>query len=266
MSESDFTRPGGLTRPEPGEWPYHVPTPDSAPTDQLHEAEQLEAVVVVTDDDGLRRLHSRPWVVALAASVVGALLGGVFVAVALQPEPTAASIPVTLDIFPREFMGSERNDLQLRKAGFGPTVDRLDDEFEEQLAAFRFAYGGRGATFGYGRLVTLTIVDGIMTPGVPREGQMDLGGRVRETRRFASLNMATVSCTFEPQPVPNASLGMEEFGDLSGIGRSECVLVDRERNLSLRVAHNPRVRGSRALEAASTFSDALKGLHAQLIG
>ena len=265
MSDHDFERPGANARPESGGWPYHSPTPESAPADPLHETESLETVEVATSDDPPRRRYPRTWVVALAVGVVGALLGGSFVAVMMQPEPGAARIPITLDTFPREFMGSQRNDLELREAGFGPTVERLDDEFEEQLAAFRFAHGGRGATLGYGRLVTLTIVDGILAPEVPREGEMNMGGRVRETRRFVSLDTSTVSCTFEPEPVPNANLGMEDFGEFSGIGRTECVLVDQERNLSLRVAHNPRVRGSRALESASTFSDALEGLHAQLI-
>lgn len=265
MSDHDFERPGANARPEFGGWPYHSPTPESAPADPLHETESLETVEVATSDDPPRRRYPRTWVVALAVGVVGALLGGSFVAVMMQPEPGAARSPITLDTFPREFMGSQRNDLELREAGFGPTVERLDDEFEEQLAAFRFAHGGRGATLGYGRLVTLTIVDGILAPEVPREGEMNMGGRVRETRRFVSLDTSTVSCTFEPEPVPNANLGMEDFGEFSGIGRTECVLVDQERNLSLRVAHNPRVRGSRALESASTFSDALEGLHAQLI-
>jgi len=222
-------------------------------------------VVVATSDDQQRHRYPRTWVVALVVGVVGALGGGSFVVVMMQPEPSAARIPITLDTFPRNFMGFQRNDLELREAGFGPTVERLDDEFEEQLAAFRFAHGGRGATFGYGRLVTLTVVDGILAPDVPREGEMDSRGLVRETRRFVSLDTSTVSCTFEPEPVPNANLGMEDFGEFSGIGRSECVLVDEERNLSLRVAHNPRVRGATALEAASTFSDALEALHAQLI-
>lgn len=220
---------------------------------------------MATRDDQPRRRRPRAWVVSLVAGVVGALLGGSFVAVMMQPEPSAVRIPITLDTFPREFMGSQRNDLELREAGFGPTVERLDDEFEEQLAAFRFAHGGRGATFGYGRLITLTIVNGILAPDVPREGEMDMGGRVRETRRFVSLDTSTVSCTFEPEPVANADLGMEEFGEFTGIGRTECVLVDRERNLSLGVAHNSRVRGSTALEAASAFNEALEGLHAQLI-
>ena len=265
MSDHDFERPGAAEHPPLTGWPYHAPTPEAAPVDARRDAEPAETVAVETTDEGRRRPRPRPWVIALVGGVVGSLLGGVLVGMMMQPEPDAAAIPISLDTFPKEFMGSERNDLELRKAGFGPTVDRLDREFEEQLAAFRFAHGGRGATFGYGRLVTLTIVDGILSPGVPRVGEMDLGGRVRETRRFVSLDTASVSCTFEPQPVPNANLGMEDFGELSGVGRSECVLLDLERNLSLRAAHDPRVRGTTAPEAASAFSEALEDLHAQLI-
>ncbi|MGO1487502.1 MAG: hypothetical protein ACTHWA_02970 [Arachnia sp.] len=222
-------------------------------------------MVVDTDAGKPSPAHRPHRVLVLVAALAGALTGGLLVAWLLQPPPAPSPIAVTLDTFPEEFMGAARNDLALRRAGFGPTVDRLNKEFEEQLEAFRFAHGGRGATFGYGRLVNLTIVDGMLAPGVPREGQMDFGGRVSETRRFISLDSSTVSCTFEPQPVPNASLGMEDFGDLSGVGRSECVLVDRGRNLSLRVAHSPLVRGSSAADAASSFSEALKGLHAQLV-
>ncbi len=266
MSDHDFERPGAAEHPAPTGWPYHAPIPQAAPVDPRRSSEPPETVVVEIDGESRRRPRTRPWVIALVAGLVGSLLGGFFVAMMMQPDPGAASLPITLDTFPTEFMGSERNDLELRKAGFGPTVDRLDKEFQEQLAAFRFAHRGRGATFGYGRLVTLTIVDGILSPGVPRDGEMDLGGRVRETRRFVSLDTPSVSCTFEPQPVANASLGMEEFGDLSGIGRSECVLVDLARNLGLRAAHDPRVRGTTAQEAASAFSEALQELHAQLIG
>ncbi len=265
MSGSDFERPGAAVRPEPVEWPYHAPTPEDEPGAPFDDMEPLEADVVVETEGGSQPRRVRPWVVALVAGTVGALVGGVVMTATIRPEPGAPSVTVTLDTFPREFMGSERNDIQLREAGFGPTVERLNDEFEEQLAAHRFAHGGRGATFGYGRLIDLTIVDGILAPGVPRDGAMDLGGRVRETRRMISLDTSTVSCTFEPQPVINTSLGMEEFGDLSGIGRTECVLVDPDRTLSLRVAHNPRVRGSTAPGAAAEFSDALRDLHEQLV-
>lgn len=200
----------------------------------------------------------------LVAGVVGALLGGALVAAWMQPEPDVAPIPITLDTFPREIMGEERNDLMLRDAGFGPTVTRLDREFEDQLAAFRFAYGGRGATFGYGPRFTLTIVDGIVAPKVPREGELDLAGRVRETRRIISWNTSQVSCTFEPQPILDPDRGMEEFGEFSGIGRTDCVLVDRERNLSLRLAHSSTTKGADSVETAATFSAALEGLHEQL--
>ncbi len=208
----------------------------------------------------------KPWVVALVATVIGALLGGGVIALLMQPEPDAPSVPISLDTFPQQFMGSERNDLALRDAGFGPTVERLDKEFEDQLAAFQFAYGGRGATFGYGPRYALTIVDGILTPRVPREGELDLAGRVRETRRIISLRTSQVSCTFEPQPVLDPDRGMEEFGEFSDIGHTDCVLADRDRNLSLRLAHSPTTRGADSIETASTFSSALTNLHAQLTG
>lgn len=265
MSDHDFERPGGVVRPEPNEWPYHVPTPEAPPGEPQREAEPAEAVMVAPDVDARRPPRVGVWTATLVAGVLGVLLGGVVMAVVMQPQQDAASIPISLDTFPQEFMGAERNDLDLREAGFGPTVERLDDEFEEQLSAFRFAHGGNGATFGYGRLITLTIVDGILAPGIPRQGEIDLAGRVRETRRLISLRTPTVSCTFEPQPVLNVDRGIEELGEFSSVGHTECVLVDRERNLSLRLAHNRTARGSDSFEAATTFRDALEGLHAQLV-
>lgn len=265
MSDHDFERPGALPHPDRAEWPYQVPAPDAPPPAPLREAQSEETVVVTTE--AVRRPRAPGTLqVAMAAGALGALLGGIVMAAVLQPEPEAVPIPITLDTFPRTFMGADRNDLNLRDAGFGPTVQRLDREFMKQLESFRFAYGGRGAVFGYGRLITLTIVDGILTPGVPREGQLDLTGRVRETRRLVSLNTPLVSCTFEPEPNLDPDRGIEELGQFSSIGHTECVLVDRARNLSLRLADNPAVLGSDSVESASTFSTELEGLHAQLIG
>ncbi len=266
MSDHDFERPGAVVHADPAEWPYHVPPPEAPPPAQLRD-EQSEDTVVVTTNAAVRRPRALGALqMVMVAGAVGALLGGIVMAAVMQPEPEAVSIPITLDTFPRTFMGADRNDLNLRDAGFGPTVERLDREFTKQLESFRFAYGGRGAVFGYGRLITLTIVDGILTPGVPREGQLDLTGRVRETRRLVSLNTPLVSCTFEPQPNLDPDRGIEELGMFSTIGHTECVLVDRARNLSLRLADNPAVEGSDSVESASAFSTELEGLHAQLIG
>lgn len=264
MAGHDFERPGAAAHPPSGEWPYHAPSLETPHEDRLHGAMHEDFVAVSMADEKPPMNGVRPWILVISAGVVGALLGGAVVGVMTWSEPDTSSVPITLDTFPREVMGATRNDLELREAGFGPTVERLDDEFEDQVTAFRFAYGGRGATLGYGRLVTLTIVDGIIAPGVPRTGEMDMGGRVRETRRLVSLDTRAVSCTFEPQPVQNADLGLDEFGTLSSTGRTECILNDVERNLGLRIAHSTMVRGSGASEAAERFSQALKKLHVQL--
>ncbi len=198
-------------------------------------------------------------------AIVGVLVGGLTTLAVTQPDPMPEPIPITLATFPRELMGTQRNDLELREEGFQPTVDRLDEEFEEQLAAFRFAYGGDGATFGYGFFVELTIVDGIIAPGLPRDGEVDLAGGSRETRRMISLRSPATSCTFEPRPQLDPEFGIVNLGDFSSTGRSECTLVDRERNLSLRLSHNYFAPDSYAFEAAELFGAALENLHSQLV-
>lgn len=265
MPESDFERPGATPHPVPTEWPYHVPTP-APPVDTAEGHHVVRDESDVDASAGSRRMSSGRVVgIAVLAVIVGALGGSTLTAVLLPSAEAPDPIAITLETFPRQFMGAERNDLELRDGGFGPTVERLDREFDDQMAAFRFAYGGNGATLGYGLKINLTIADGIISSKVPRTGEVDLSGMVRETRRLISLRSATTSCTFEPSPAFNPSTGLEELGDFSVKGLTECILVDTRRNLSLRVAHNPQFSGADSFGAAADFRDALEDLHNSLI-
>lgn len=261
MSDTGFERPGSHPHPPPEHWPYHVPTPEDA---------EPETFPGVTDEPA--EAHSGPpsrrlrlLAAAAVGVIVGAALGAVWVSGVVREPPTPAPIPITINTFPRELLGASRNDILLRGAGFEPTLERLDAEFDEQRAAFRFAYGGDGASFGYGRLLTLTIVNGILSPSLPREGRIDRDGSSTQTRRIISLRRENVSCTFEPKPVANPELGVDDLGDLTSDGRTDCVLVDAERNLSLRIAHVQVAQGQDAFDSATEFHDELERIHASLI-
>lgn len=102
----------------------------------------------------------------VAIAVVALLVGGsvgAFAAYRQTPSPT----PITVDSFPREILGMEREDIALRDGGYKPVTDRLDAHFRAQLEGYRFAYGGEGAQFRYGEFMTLTIVNGQLAPDVP---------------------------------------------------------------------------------------------------
>lgn len=257
MSDELFEPPGGSQRPDPAGWIYDVPSPEEqTPTTEL--TETMEA-----GPAGPRR--NSPIATGVVFALLGALMGAGIVGFVTRTGPEPQPVPITVDTFPREVLGVERNDLELRRAGFGPTIARLDAEFEAQLAAFRFSYEGDGATFGYGWLIDLTVVNGILASEVPREGELDMGGKARQPRRLVSLQTGTTSCTFEPRPSFSPSSGVDDLGDFSSFGRTQCVLRDRERNLSLRLNHNGWARNSNAFETAREFRDELERLHAQLL-
>lgn len=261
MSDKGFERPGSETHPPPEHWPYHAPTPDRRPPWSTPET----GTSPVRQHVGPPSRRLRLLTAAVIGVLLGAALGAVWVS-GMVREPTAQPpIPITMNTFPRELLGASRNDMQLRGAGFEPTLERLDSEFEEQRAAFRFAYGGDGASFGYGRLLTLTIVNGILTPNLPRDGAVDWNGRASQTRRMISLRTADVSCTFEPKPVNNPDLGVDELGDLTSAGRTDCVLVDAPRDLSLRIEHVQVAQGQDAFDTATQFRDELERIHALLV-
>lgn len=262
MPGNEFERPGVDPRPAPDHWPYHVPTPDEPPTEVVfHDASTFEPVHGTTRPERFRFL------MALAVGVIaGAVAGGFWVAVALRPPPAPQPVPISLDTFPEELLGEKRNDISLRDGGFGPTVERLDAEFAEQLEDHRFAHGGDGATFGYGRLLELTVVNGLLSPALPRGSARNRDGKVTQTRRLISLRAGDVSCTFEPLPIRNPATALEEAGDLTSGGHTDCVLVDRERNLSLRLAQRHVERDADAIATSAAFRDELERLHTELAG
>ncbi len=209
--------------------------------------------------------RARLVVAATTGVITGAALGAVWVSGVIREPSSPEPIPITVNTFPQELLGAQRNDLLLRGASFEPSLERLDLEFEEQRAAFRFAYGGDGASFGYGRLLTLTIVNGLLTPDIPRDGRIDSIGRAVQARRMISLRTIDVSCTFEPKPTTDPATGMDRLGDFTSDGRTDCVLVDLERDLSLRINHAQVARGEDAFDSATTFRDELHRIHANLV-
>ena len=197
--------------------------------------------------------------------LAGVALGGVWVSGIVREPAPPTPIAITVETFPRELLGTPRNDITLRDAGFGPTVQRLDDEFQEQLSAFRFAHGGDGATLRYGRLMSLTIVNGVLSPTLPRQGAVGGDGRPPQSRRIVSLRTADTSCTFEPKVTVDVGARLADLGGLDSDGRTDCVLVDSQRNLSLRIAHTEVARGVDALDSAAAFRDELQRIHQQLL-
>ncbi|MDO5734838.1 MAG: hypothetical protein Q4P15_00020 [Propionibacteriaceae bacterium] len=260
MGDKEFERPGTPPHPAPGNWPYQAPPPEEPP----------QAIFPELDDEPPDAVPPPPrrgaklLVVLVLGAVVGAVLGGVWVAGLKQTsEPPAISI--TLNSFPRELLGKQRNDIELREAGFGPTVKRLDAEFEEQLASYRFAYGGDGAEFGYGRLLTLTIVNGILPPNLPRDGELDQNGRASRTRRLISLRTSEISCTFEPKPVVEPDSNVAQLGDLDSEGLTDCVLRDMGSNFSLRITQVRAMADGDAFSTSASFRDELQKLHGTLV-
>ncbi len=264
MSDRQFERPGDAPRPTPENWPYHSPTPEPFPQSALAADVPDNGQAPHPEVDGLRRPWFRLLVVGVISAMAGAVVGGLWVAQVMGEPPAAQPVPITPDTFPRKLFGVQRNDIKYREKGFPPAVERLDAEFQKQLAAHRFSYGGDGATFTYGLLFELSIVNGLLVPDLPRDGIVDQNGRATETRRMISLRSDEVSCTFEPAFVTRTESGIDELGDFRSSGRTDCVLVDTVFNLSLRIAHVRDARDIDAFDAASLFRDELQVLHAGL--
>ncbi|MEO7586423.1 MAG: hypothetical protein ABIS84_00185 [Arachnia sp.] len=212
--------------------------------------------------------ESRRVAVAAALSVgivAGALVGGPWGLGATRDSPSPDAIPVTRDTFPQVLLGETRDDSGPRNGSSNAAADRLDAAFERQLVAYRFSHGGDGATLRYGGRLSLTIVNGVLTPSVPRLGSIGSNWRINDPRRVVSLRSSDVRCVFEPEASPDGITAIGDLGGLESDGRTECVLLDAERHLSLRIEEVGASRGAGAVATAHSFRDELQRIHADLV-
>lgn len=270
MSDAPFQRPGSVPRKTPRS-PEASSASPAAPV--IHEPLNVSASASAPSHRAPRE-RGRGRGRVLAASVVGALAGGLFVAFLTVGPPPPAPLALTVNRFPREILGQTREDIAFRDAGAIAVIERLDAQFEFQLRAHRFAYGGDGATYSYGNRLDLTIVNGRLAPSVPVSGD----GDDWETPTAVSLQSNSTSCVSQASPV-DSDPAPSDFPVEPGTGTTpdvhtvemdevrkwtDCVLVDAERNVSLRLAGH--VRGSNDAQTTATlYRDELERIHADLV-
>lgn len=205
----------------------------------------------------------------VVAAVIGLVVGGLSVAVfTVDPRPPEPVV-LTVDSFPRAVFGRMRADVDFRDAGSKAALDRLDTQFETQLQGYRFAYGGDGAQFDYGQNLTLTIVNGSLAPAVPVAGN----GVDWDIPMAVSLMTDDTFCVSEVRadepdqaqdevfidPETGSALNVEELES------TDCVLIDTEHNLSLRLAGAIPLSADDALTTAAAYRDELESIHVSLI-
>lgn len=265
MSDAPFQRPTENTHATSQTGSFRQPTPaDGVEVSIIVDREQGKSRVAPARAPGTIRVRS-----VIAATLV-ALLAGIVIG-ALTIDRPIPSTSITLESFPREVLGLEREDVAFRDGNAEAVIERLDLQFEAQLAAYRFAYGGEGARFGYGDVTSLTIVNGKMAPQVPVTEDTDWGPSV-----VISLDSKNTRCVSETvivhSKVLDAETGtpLEAATEYSEVRRSkesymwtDCVLLDAQRNLSLRL--EGQVPGDDRMEAANQFRDELERIHANLI-
>ena len=188
----------------------------------------------------------------VAGLVVGAVGAGAPATVYFaDPEP----FPVTLDLFPENLVGLQREDLAAREAGAIDAIKVYEKEMDDERYGFRIAYGGDGATVDYGQRFSLTIVNGRQPLPLPSYD-------VSKPALFITLQNDSVSCVFQPQVGLYDSAVLNAPADLTASGRTDCVLNDTHRNLSLRITS--RVPAD-ATQTATEFAGVLERTHAGLI-
>ncbi len=261
MSDEQFRRPGAQpladvppSNPRAAVWRPEA-EPVVEPTVHASQPSQWPSV------RGQRRSSVRNGiVVGFAGLGVGLAIGSLFLS------PTAATpLAITRDTFPREVFGQQRDGY------LTPIVEGLDAQLQDQLDAYRFAYGGDGARFGYGEYA-LTIVNGRMSTVLPTGS----GADPRETPWVVSLRSSTTLCVSEdppegePPPFELSDILADDSKDVfywldenRTEALTECVLFDEERNLSLRLEGSGRVEGN--LQTAGWLRDELVEIHADLI-
>ncbi len=249
MSDMPFQRPGDGPVSAPESWPYESPSP---PPSLPPEVPRTETAQAAPDAPIPRR---RPGAgVLVAVGIAGIVVAGLAVGLLstwyyAAPEP----LPITVEAFPEYVLGLEREDMPVRRSGDAVALKALDAEFDGQLERFRF----EGATVGYGQSLALTIVNGRLALPPPTGDDVVTGGRT-----LISLETDAVSCVFSPEVGLYDSAVLDAAPDLTAQGRTECVLNDSTRNLSLRLTS--RVPGG-ATQTSPDFAQALERAHMKLI-
>ena len=265
MSDAPFQRPTEKTHATSQTGPLRQPTP----------ADDVEVSIIVDQERAKPRVAPvRPPKTIRVRSVIAAtlftLLAGIMIG-ALTIDRPIPGTPITLDSFPRELLGLEREDVAFRDGTADAVIERLDSQFAAQLAGYRFAYGGEGARFRYGDVTSLTIVNGKLAPQVPVSEDTDRGPSL-----VVSLNSKNTRCVTETVIIHSRVLGaetgtpLEAVNEYSEVRRSEerymwtdCVLLDDQRNISLRL--EGQVPGDDRTEVSGQFRDELERIHANLI-
>lgn len=213
------------------------------------------------------RILTVPGTVGIAVTaLVAGLAGGAILLDAPAPPPIA----ITVDTFPREVLLKERDDIPWRDEGSKMAIERLDAQFEDQLAGYRQAYGGDGATLAY-KGFSLTIVNGRLAATVP--SQPDPSSE--DAAWVVSLRSGDTLCVsqdppVEPPPIELSDVLVDQSKDVFywlERGRTdattECVLVDEDRNISLRLVGQGWRK--RTVQSAEALRDELVALHASLV-
>ena len=253
MSDMPFQRPGDDSGPAPQSWPYTSP---SLPPPLTPEVFRTEPAQAPPDVPTPRRRPAAG--VLVAVGIAGLVVGGLAVGlVAASYYATPEPLPITVEAFPEYVLGLEREDMPVRRSGDAEALKQLDAEFENQLERFRFSHDGDGATVGYGQSLALTIVNGRQALPLPTGDDVVTGGRT-----LISLETDVVSCVFSPQVGLYDSAVLDAAPDLTAKGRTECVLNDSTRKLSLRLTSRVPVG---ATQTSQDFAKALKRTHAKLI-
>lgn len=198
-------------------------------------------------------------VIGLAGLLIGLIIGAIFI-----DRPSAKPLTITRDTFPREVFGQQRDGYST------PIVEGLDAQLQDQTEGYRFAYGGDGARFFYGKYA-VTIVNGRMSTVLPIESDAASG----ETPWVASLKSGQTSCVSQnPPPKRPPQLELSDIladnskdvfswlDESRTQARTECVLYDDSRNLSIRLEGSGWVDNT--LQTAGLFRDELVDIHARL--
>lgn len=260
MSDESFRRPGSEPMPD---------LPSSNARDAVWQpgTEQIIEEAAPAHRDEQRppvQGHRGPGmrnsaVIGLAGLLIGLVIGAIF----LDP-PSAGPLAITRDTFPREVFGQQRDGYSI------PIVEGLDAQLQDQVEGYRFAYGGDGARFFYGKYA-LTIVNGRLSTVVP-VGRDAASG---ETPWVVSLSSGQTLCVSQNPPAKEpprrdlsdilADNSKDVFSWLDESrtqSRTECVLYDERRNLSLRLEGSGWRENTQ--QTAGLLRDELVAIHARV--